>query len=463
MIRGTTAPLRSAATLHAHAKRWVSYDKASLTREAILKRVESGLGEDVHGNPLRINVEEKTLSTAAGSLPISPLLDPLWIQRRRRQRKERPQRWGGRFSKMLNRNPYAWALATPLRRCTNTNVTLPRYFLQEFELVRHPTSSVPWWAPGPLSFDDLRERPTTSRSIDEPKRTQSDPDLSPLWRVDGSVSTEKTVPSSANDNQDATTFRTQQRPEGVFSSSADAHLAAGSQESTEKSLEDDPQPSERRHRGPLTVYMSSRKSLVDLIGKKSKNAALLARGRTGLAAYSISQQGRSPVWRSDMGDVLLAMLRRRAVDALIDRGRDCLNRYVIHQSIFHCASWDDVRRVERRGCVLWLPQNKQAAQQYATLDIEDVHYDTKMAVHNLYWLLGHDEVRRLQHESEVFRKGKIFVLTVHSSMSMMKLHLLLWRLQGYLDQESADSGEEAEFQMIKKGTEGAAQSEKSTS
>lgn len=68
--------------------------------------VEAGLGEDTRGNRLRIDAESKTISTAAGSLPISPVFDPVWIQARRRQRKEDPSKPMGRFRKKLANNPY---------------------------------------------------------------------------------------------------------------------------------------------------------------------------------------------------------------------------------------------------------------------------------------------------------------------------------------------------------------------
>ncbi|PFH61728.1 hypothetical protein XA68_16449 [Ophiocordyceps unilateralis] len=389
MMQCMATPSRFAARLPLHGKRCVSYDKATLTKEALLQKVEAGLGEDAHGNPLQIDVVTKTLSTAAGRLPISPILDPAWIKPRRRQRKERPTEPNGRFRKMLVRNPYAHALATPLRRCVNTNVTLPRYFLQDFELVKHPTTSATWWAPGPLSLDHIIKRSPPSLSITDP----------------GAV--ESVV---------------------VKSPPTDAHQSVGAS---------DAQTSDALYRNPA-VLREAPSSAHDHVHAVPQNTMMLGM-RTGLAA---TPDTRESVWREDLGDVLLAMLRRRAVDALIERGRP--TRHAKDQSIFNCASWDDVRHVERRGCVLWLPDhNMDLPQQYATLDIEDVQYGSKMVVHDLFWLLGDDQVRRLREESPMFRDGKILVLTHWGSITMMRLHLLLWRLQGYLDRQTAMKQHEA--------------------
>ena len=140
-----------------------------------------------------------------------------------------------------------------------------------------------------------------------------------------------------------------------------------------------------------------------------------------------------------MGDVLLQMMRQQATDALALRGNRLQSHEDKHRFIEPCASWKDVEGVKLRGCVLWLPEKKDAARQYATLDIEGVQYGKKMVVHNLYWLLGEQEVQRLRESAELFREGEIFVLKQWGSTSMMRLHMLLWRLHGYLAEPEADT------------------------
>merc|ERR1712000_210417 len=104
------------------ARRWASHDRSTLTPEALLEQVQSGLDEDT-----KIIPDQKKVSTPAGELPLSPVFDPAWIKSRRRERKPAGAPVSGRFRKKLVLNPYARALAQPLRVCSMTNATLPRY------------------------------------------------------------------------------------------------------------------------------------------------------------------------------------------------------------------------------------------------------------------------------------------------------------------------------------------------
>lgn len=192
----------------------------------------------------------------------------------------------------------------------------------------------------------------------------------------------------------------------------------------------------RLRRAPITSYMLNRKLLVDMVGGPNKKyLAMLLAARSGMA---IAPDSKTAVWREDMGDVLLQMMRQQATDALATRG----NRLheLKHKFIEPCANWKDVKGVGLRGCVLWLPGKKDAADQYATLDIGEAQYGKKMVVHNLHWLLGEREVQRLRDSAQLFRDGEIFVLKQWPSMSVMKLHLLLWRLQGYLAEPDTSTG-----------------------
>lgn len=90
-------------------QRWHSYDKASLTKEALLQKVEAGLGHDADGKSLKLNPETKTVSTAAGDLPISPIFDPAWMQARRKTAKSAPGPPLGRFRRKLANNPFGTA------------------------------------------------------------------------------------------------------------------------------------------------------------------------------------------------------------------------------------------------------------------------------------------------------------------------------------------------------------------
>ncbi|EFY99823.2 hypothetical protein X797_001234 [Metarhizium robertsii] len=372
-------PLR-AVSRSVQAQRWASYDKSALTKDALNHKVESGLGAGNGDANLLLNTEEKTISTATGDLPLSPLFDSDWIKARRRSRKHSPSKATGRFRKKLANNPYAQALATPIRRCPNTAISLPRYFFQDFELVKHPQDDSPWWAPGPLAFEGLIYEKIPSKD-----------------KIQGAYS-ETAAPQAQE-------------------------LGADTHASTAAS-------STRPRKSPVTSYALSRKSVIDRIGGPNrKHAALLLATRTGMAA---GPNTKNPVWRQDMGDVLLRMMRRQAVDALVCQSG--MKGDGQEKLIQPCTKWDAIKEVQPRGCVLWLPSEENSSTQYATLDLDGAKYGGKLTVHNLHWLLGEDELARLIGASELFHDNEILVLKQWKRKSVMKLHLLLWRLQGYLAQ-----------------------------
>ncbi|CEJ92944.1 hypothetical protein VHEMI08570 [[Torrubiella] hemipterigena] len=285
---------------------------------------------------------------------------------RRRQTKRRPAS-SGRFRKKLLNNPYAQALASPMRTCSATHTKLPRYFLQDFEMVRHPETGKPWFAPGPLSFDSSAAPSNNPDAITQP----------------GPESTETTT---------------------------------------------------RRHsraRAPITVYATCRKSLLDLMNSSHRKFLGSMIGPRG--GMAMTTETREAILRKDMGDVLLSMLRRQASDLLVERANQSPDS--VARSFQRCDNWEDIGKVTARGCVLWIPGSKDNATNpsYATYDIEGARYDGKVAVHDLVYLLGDAQVSWLRKAApDTFGDGGIVVLRLHHSRRMAKIHMLLWRLQGYL-------------------------------
>jgi hypothetical protein len=86
-------------------RRWKSYHKDQLTKQALQQRVRAGLGDDKYAKDIQVDDDAKVISTAAGDLPISPLFDTNWMKARRRQAKDRPQPMG-RFRIKLANNPF---------------------------------------------------------------------------------------------------------------------------------------------------------------------------------------------------------------------------------------------------------------------------------------------------------------------------------------------------------------------
>lgn len=288
----------------------------------------------------------------------------------------------------------AQALATPIRYCGVTRVALPRYFLQDLELVKHPTTGEPWYAPGPLAFEHVvpRYRPAPELDAESPD--------------DG----------AAADNADH----------------ADKTRAAHDLSEPETSQEE-LGSIHRPRRAPLSLYALNRKDMLDELRPGSKQLGSLFAGRTG-AAWS--PDFRRAVWRSDLSDVILGMMRRTVTDALIAR---VLSVHGDKQKFVEpVRNWEALGHVQYRQSVLWLPREDGSegaspkASEYATVDVDNVAYYRKMPVHNLSWMLGSDEVARLKESAPVFAEHEILVLKHWGGHSMLRLQLLLWRMHGYL-------------------------------
>lgn len=67
-----------------------------------------GPDDFIFDDQFQVNVDSKTIDTAVGSLPISPLLDPTWREARNRVTpKDRPDKSRfNRFQRQLYQNPY---------------------------------------------------------------------------------------------------------------------------------------------------------------------------------------------------------------------------------------------------------------------------------------------------------------------------------------------------------------------
>ncbi|RMJ07585.1 hypothetical protein CDV36_012819 [Fusarium kuroshium] len=387
-------------------KRWASWDKSALTKEALVKQVESGLGHDAEGKPLKIDTDSKTVSTASGSLPISPIMDPSWMKSRRRERKALPRKMTGQFRRKLANNPFAEALMTPMRSCGNTKTSLPRYFYQDFELVDHPDPNVPngWWAPGPLTFEDLVPF--------------HDPTIPRLKDRHG-----KNVDEREEDVQD------ELPTEG-----------ASADDTTETSTVEDTASPRRPRRAPLTTYILARKKAIEILSTPGANHKLLSNLTFTRHGMAMQTKGERRIWREGMDEVLLTKMRREAANTLILRAQR--SKAPMFKFIQPCSGWDDTEVLSNGGCVLWFPNESQGEKSvYATLDIEanwGISERTKLPVHDLTWLLGEEEVERLKKESELFQDREVLLLKPWRSRSMRSLHLLLWRLQGYLADPQVD-------------------------
>ncbi|RQM08115.1 hypothetical protein DH86_00000558, partial [Scytalidium sp. 3C] len=102
-------------------------------------------------------------------LPISPLVDSKVKEARERWRtpKAAPSQNPTPFQQLLAKNPYALALATPVRRCAVTRVVLPSFFLQDFSLISNPNTGEPWYMPRSLTGNNGRLQNPESRDSED--------------------------------------------------------------------------------------------------------------------------------------------------------------------------------------------------------------------------------------------------------------------------------------------------------
>ncbi|KAF2827259.1 hypothetical protein CC86DRAFT_208780 [Ophiobolus disseminans] len=90
------------------------------------------------------------------ALPLPPLLDP--VVREKRSQWDKKKLWPNAetftpFQKKLQANPFAHALASPVRQCRATLISLPVAFLTSLHARPHPTTLDPWLLPVSLTTE----------------------------------------------------------------------------------------------------------------------------------------------------------------------------------------------------------------------------------------------------------------------------------------------------------------------
>ncbi|KUJ10985.1 uncharacterized protein LY89DRAFT_595519 [Mollisia scopiformis] len=87
-------------------------------------------------------------------------MDPTFQQAKAKRRipKQPPSGVLTPFQQDLAKNPYALALSTPMRRCRLTDVNVPKYFLQDYKILSHPITGVPYFLPASLSRKHTKEK-----------------------------------------------------------------------------------------------------------------------------------------------------------------------------------------------------------------------------------------------------------------------------------------------------------------
>ncbi|KAH7378774.1 hypothetical protein BKA66DRAFT_442798 [Pyrenochaeta sp. MPI-SDFR-AT-0127] len=117
----------------------------------ILRGDDLGPTRKVANSTFRIRKDKK-----AKELPLPPSLDPVIIEKRSlwEQPKQQPKfAEFTPFQKKLWETPFAHALASPLRQCRATYISLPTALLTSLHARPHPSTSDPWLLPVALTTD----------------------------------------------------------------------------------------------------------------------------------------------------------------------------------------------------------------------------------------------------------------------------------------------------------------------
>ncbi|OTA90167.1 hypothetical protein M434DRAFT_33809 [Hypoxylon sp. CO27-5] len=349
----------------------------------------------------KIDPQKKTVETAVGDLPLSPVMDPtFWEARTRHQTpKAKPGKPQNSVERQLRANAFAKALATPVRMCAMTRTRLPSFFLQDFNVVAHPETGKPWLIPHSLIPD---ERPTDEEL-----------DVKGIAEAVSEASSQE-IGHSTGDIESKLHSPQEQR------SAATASVDDG------------------RPNGPA-AYVLARRDLLSSFTIKKSGFEHGERRLTGISPRYRSL-AKTVVWRRDMDTYILGLMRQDIVNDLMYLSKLCTEngRYYIVK----CWGWNDVQ-YKHKGAVLWFGEpdedanSNQAHNQpgpFATFefqktDIQGQPLTETVVVHNLPMLLGAEQAKHVKDEAAALRDGSIFML---AGRRTTKLQLKLWKLQGYL-------------------------------
>ncbi|OHE92804.1 hypothetical protein CORC01_11882 [Colletotrichum orchidophilum] len=449
--------------------------KAERKRPRFKDRIEEGLGRDAVGRDVKVYKKKKTVRTSAGELPISPIMDPEWMRARTKYRIPKPKPksntkpnprgtnnytearpvkkysttlyWdpkarktkirvhksqpnGGRFRVKLEQNPYAHALASPVRFCPVTAAVLPKYFLQNFKAVTNPETKDHWWMPG-----DVEVLWTQKQAMEASKKPGNVEDGSRKHHEEENGSKKHDEEEEGSVTASETT-----RPENPLVDPLSA------QRETERLFQKAP-----------SGYVVSRKPIIDsMSGKRGKTPfgdqwrTLLGRNQNVMN----SDVPRRLVWREDMGDFVLENMRKNIMKYIT---------YYVEMDeqkrsyIEPLKTWQDVHESEKRSCLLWHQGTDSSAWEervkpFATYDVPDAKYEKSLPIYDLRRLLGVDYFAKLM-EIPMFRDGSLFVVKKKRSIP---LQLYLWKLEAYIAEhpsakelaEKAESKQKADRERV---------------
>ncbi|KAI1138351.1 hypothetical protein F5Y05DRAFT_36718 [Hypoxylon sp. FL0543] len=383
----------------------------------------------------KVDPQNKTVETAVGDLPLSPVMDPtFWEATRRHQApKVKPGKPQNSVERQLRANPFAKALATPVRMCAMTRARLPSFFLQDFNVVAHPETGKAWLIPHSLLPDeDPADEEPDARGIAE--------------AMDEAVSQEN---EDSVDVEPEPCNPQEQKPDakGI----AEAMNEAVSQEN-EDSVDVEPEPCNPQEQKPAAVastnhdrphgpaaWILARQDLISSFTVKDSGLKYGPQRLTGIFPR-YRHLAKTVIWRQDMDTYILDLMRRDIINDLLYLSKLCTEngRYYVVK----CWGWNDVQ-YKHKGAVLWFGEPDEDADsnqtrnqpgpfatfEYQKTDIQGQPLTETVVVHNISMLLGSEQAKYIKDEAAALKDGSIFMLAGRRTTN---LQLKLWKLQGYL-------------------------------
>ncbi|KAL8952729.1 MAG: hypothetical protein Q9222_001378 [Ikaeria aurantiellina] len=305
-------------------------------------------------------------------------MDPNFQASRNRFKTPKPEPTGkpSAFQEKLRKNPYAQALATPIRTCAITGARLPNYFLLDFGLATHPRTGKPWQIPR-LAID-----PSATVTTEVPDTEKASEGTS--------------TASSEGDGVSATTSSTQPPSRAVAGSNIVAQQSAMRLMSNVK-----------------------HKSYMQMIPHRWKLDSRFKAGEI--------------VWRKDMDTFVLDLMKKKLVQSL----QFLSSRPAAY--IAQCEGFEDIQKKHQPGAVLWLGNsdddhqphgNGEAPSFYAMVKYRDAGH---IPIYNLPNLLGAEYLQQLRNSNKNFDATLVVVKHKRNTVDAL---MQLWKLMGYVASDS---------------------------
>lgn len=306
----------------------------------------------------------------------------------------------------LKKNPWAVALASPVRMCVVTGTRLPRRLMGIYGLVKRPDTEQSYLLPRDLLKDSIQKRWAEGESATPESVADVDTDVDA-----GEVESENVSPLIARDKKLA------QRPTLRIVTLAPLVKAA-------------------------TPYLATRK------GRKPGVAKLIPyRWKHPLGPIN-AEELKNCIWRPDMPEYLLRHMRKDVgkrimrVSEELETEPDLVWKALDmdeYSGIALQAALGGLDPLENEACgavLLFGPEAWQATEQsHCTATVLHPRTQTRIPIFDLSTLLSKSELEMLRGTPSSHLQSKALFFRPNGSRESMDLMLYLWKLQRFLAQD----------------------------